>query len=197
MFKQNLEVATEKIRFDFQKKIQNYNLYVQRKFSAYEELQRFILTAESRLTSLYGFRSEPTYEEYNQEDFTLLLEKNNFTKGKIGEMLYYYNDKDKFLKMIRKLLRFKEVRDSDLSINGLRNHYWLSKLYLSDDVDQKTNNILDKMTTLQVIYEMLEDIPSNYQGRKDEYNKSLNIKAEIRKLVPELGILIKKELSVF
>jgi len=196
-FKQKLEVATEEIRFDFQKKIHNYNLFIQKKFSAYEEIQRLILYAESKICSLYGLRSEPTYEEYNKDDFITLLEKNNFTKGKIEELLSYYNKRAIFIEKFRKLLRFKEMGESNISINELRNHYWLSKLYLSDEIDKETKDVIDKMTTLQIKYELLEDMPWEYRRQDSTGDEAQKLKEEIQKLVPIYIQQIKKELSVF
>lgn len=198
-FKQKLEIATEEIRFDFQKKIHNYNLFIQRKFTAYEELQRLMLTAEAHIRSLYGVRREPTFEEYNDEDFRTLLEKNNFPKGKIEELLSIDNHNE-FIHKLRKQMRFKEIRDSEISINELRNYYWLSKMYLSEKIDIEIQTIMDKMLTLQLKYEMLEELTREIRQQnqdEDEDEKARKLKEEIQKLVPEFVGQVKKELSVF
>ncbi len=180
-FKHKLEIATEEVRFSFQKKIQNYNLFIQRKYTACEELQRLMLNSESRICSLYGIRREPTFEEYNKEDFILLLEKYNFTKGKIEELLSSFNNIDVFIKNIKKLLRFKEIRDSALSVNELRNHYWISKLYLSEDLDKGTKIIIDKLEKLQIRYETLHEMSWEVSKQNNSGDEAQALKEEIQK----------------
>lgn len=129
----------------------------------------------------------------------MLLERSNFTQGKIEELLALYNNNNRnyFIEKLRKILRFKEIRETNFAINDLRNHYWLSKLYLSEDVDKDIEVIINKMIILQTKYEILEEMPLEYRHQNDEVDEAQKIKEEIQKLVPQLIILIKKELSVF
>lgn len=197
-YKQKLSIATEEVRFDHQKKIQNYYIYIQNKHAAYSKLQELLLIADSRVSSLFGcIIDQSTYEEYNEEDFKYLMETNNFPKGKINEVLTLLKtNRKKAIDNLRYYLRLKEFSDSKNAINDANNQYLLSRFYLSKEVDEISKELIGKLRILQHNYSMIERLPYEREERKDFSNKSEKLDVEISNLLSNLIKLMKTELEV-
>ncbi|MCK9211677.1 MAG: hypothetical protein M0P61_12640 [Ignavibacteriaceae bacterium] len=195
IFKQKLKLATEEVRFDYQRKIENYTLYIQRKHKKYCKFYELLLIAESKVNSLFGLGSSPTFKEFNQSDFIELLTRNNFTKGKIDEIILLLDSsRESAIKEIRKMLRLKELRDSEKSVFKVRDYYWLSKFYLTNEVDELAKESTEKLIKLQVKYEIMDELPYGSTDRMDFSNEANILKKDLEKLLPQLLELMKKEL---
>ena len=197
-YKQKLSIATEEVRFDHQRKIQNYNIYIQNKHTAYSKLQELLLIADSRVGSLFGgIVEQSTYEEYNEEDFKYLMETNNFSKGKINEILIFLKtDRKIAINNLRSYLRLKEFSDSKYAISDAYNQYLLSRFYLSKEVDDIAKELIDKLRRLQHNYSMMERLPYEREERKDFSDKSGKLNIEISNLLHNLINLMKTELEL-
>jgi len=199
LFKHQLDLSTEAERFNYQRKIQDFNLYTIKKHENYIRLYELLLEAESKILGIYGFKTDLTYQEHNEADFRRIMTEEKFPEGKIEEVfsIWEKRGKEEAIKEMRKFFRLIELKKADNSFWSLKNHFALSKLYLSDTVEKKLNDFLSSLGNLLANYETIEQMP--WEARKtnkdiiDEANK---IRKTIHPQIEVLTQLLKKELSV-
>ena len=198
-FKNQLLISTESAKFNFQRKIQDFNLYTVKKHEHYVKLYELILITESRITSIYGFKSIPTYEEYNQKDLREVMVNNNFPDGKINEIFEVWEKKGKedALDKLKKFMRLVEMQKANNSFWDAKNHYSISKLYLSKAVNKKLHATLGSLGSLLAHYQTLEEMSFEAQQESMDFTKKGNkIRNSIKPQIDELTYELKKELSI-
>jgi len=198
LFSHQLDLATEAERFNYQRKIQDFNLYNVKKHENYIRLYELLLEAESRILGIYGFKTELAYEEHNEVDFKRIMTEEKFPEGKIEEIFGIWKNRGKedAIKEMKKFFRLIEIKKADNSFWALKNHFMISKLYLSDTMDVKFDSFLTSIGSLLATYETIEQIP--FEIRREEkslIDNGMEIRKTIRPQAEELTSLLKKELS--
>ena len=198
-YKQELIVATENAKFDFQRKIQDFNLFTTKKHEVYGELNKLLVIAEGNILNLYGLRTELSYEEYNKNDLTNLMEKEGFPEGKMNEIikLFEVGDKYKAILLMKHFLRIKEFRDANNVLITARNFFWASIFYFSNEVEEKIKIIFEKLAALLIRQEQIFHAPDTAHDLKNKLGtESIKLKEEIPHLIEEVMAQMKQELSV-
>jgi hypothetical protein len=199
LFKHQLDLSTEAERFNYQRKIQDFTLYTVKKHENYVRLYELLLEAESRILGIYGFKTEPTYQEHNEADFRRIMTEEKFPEGKIEEVFSIWKNRGKedAIKEMKKFFRLIEIQKADNSFWLLKNHFTTSKLYLSDTIENKFNSFLSSLGSLLANYETVEQMP--FEVRREErslIDEGTKIRKTIHPQVEDLTTLLKKELSV-
>jgi hypothetical protein len=166
-FKHQLDLSTEAEKFNYQRKIQDFNLYTVKKHENYIRLYELLLEAESRILGIYGFKTELSYQEHNEADFRRIMKEEKFPEGKIEEIFSIWENRGKedAIKEMKKFFRLIEIKKADNSFWTLKNHYMLSKLYLSDTIETKFDSFLSSLGSLLANYETVEQMP--FEVRKE------------------------------
>lgn len=198
-YKQELLVATEHSKFDFQRKIQDFNLFTSKKHEVYGELNKLLLIAENYITGLFGFRTELSYEEFDKIDLKKVMENSGFPNGKINQILNTIDEGNRIeaIIMMKKFLGLKEFRDSNNALINARNYFWSSIFYFSDKVESLVKDILSKLTSLLVKQEQIDQLPEVAQETKNKLGlESIELKREIPIILENIMEQMKEELSV-
>ncbi len=197
-YEQDLNLKSEQAKFDYQRKIQDFNLYTTNKHKSYIEFYEQLLKANGYVTSLTGLINIPTFEEYNKNDLSTYLQKRKIPEGKINDILLMW-DKDKELakKEIFKYDHLYNINSARNALQEAHNMYWKSQLYFSDGVINKSKTIIDNLWKIQVHEEMYLQ-PNIADGFRESsiIKKIQTIRAE---LPDKLDVLIrdmKTELSI-
>lgn len=199
LFKHQLDLSTEAERFNYQRKIQDFNLYTVKKHEKYVSIYESILEAESRICGIYGFKSVPTYQEYNENDIRKIMTDEKFPEGKINEIFEIWRNqgKDEALKTMRKFFRLIEVQKASNSFNAFKYQYIISKLYLSETIDKKITEIIGTLAAVLAHYETFEQLPFEARREmKEEIKEATKLQESVRPQIEELTELLKKELAV-
>jgi len=199
LFKHQLDLSTEAEKFNYQRKIQDFSLYTVKKHERYVSLYELILEAESRICGIYGFKSVPTYQEYNEKDIRKIMTDENFPEGKIDEIFDIWKNqgKDSAIEAMRKFFRLVEVQKASNSFDAFKRQYVLSKLYLSDSIDNKISEIIGTLAAVLAHYESFAQLPFEVRREmKEEIRESAKLQESVRPQIEELTELLKKELAV-
>lgn len=198
-YKQKLSIVSETAKLDLQKKMQDFNLYTSKKHEKYMEYHKLLLLAESNVNGLYGFKQEPTYEEYNDVDLRRIMKESGFPQGKIEEIfkIIYSKEREQAIKEMKKFLRLIEFQKANRAVIEAKNYYWTSKLYFSDEIDKLTINFISLLNEIYGINEMLYDWPHGDSKEKLKYSKkSRELKKKTDKLLLQIISQMKTELSI-
>ncbi|MFA5839866.1 MAG: hypothetical protein WC890_04325 [Candidatus Margulisiibacteriota bacterium] len=187
--KHALSLITENAKFDYQKKLSDFNLYVQKKHQIYSELFKYIMIADGKVAGLRGCKEFPTFQEYNKMDIEEYLLKLKVPRGKIEDIInIWVADNDLAKKEVRIYLDLAGFNNAKKALIEANNCYWLSVIYLSEAVNNECRPLLDKISSLLTIYEFKE--------ASSEFNKdSKTLKEEIAALISSLTSIMKKELT--
>jgi hypothetical protein len=199
LFKHQLDLSTEAERFNYQRKIQDFNLYTVKKHEKYVRLYELLLESEARICGIYGFKTELTYQEHNESDVRRIMTEEKFPEGKIEEIFKIWKNRGKedAIKEMKIFFRLIEIKRADNSFWALKNHFVISKLYLSDIIDSKFDSLLTSLGSLLANYETVEQIPFEVRRESKELIKEGGeIRKTIRPQIEELTSMLKKELSV-
>lgn len=198
-YQQKLDITTEEAKFDLQRKIQDFGLYTSQKHSCYIEFHKLLLEAESYVLGLYGLKSSPTYEEYNDIDLKKLMEKEKFKNGKIEEIfgIIKSEGRDVGIEKMREYLRLIEFQRAENSVALCKNFFLTSKLYFSTKLDKLISKFLDVLFDLFSIYELLPKIPRDATEERQEYSKkSYKLKKDVNTILEKIISQMKIELSI-
>jgi len=197
--KHDLQIASEEAKFDFQRKIEDFNLFVTQKHEKYSELYGKLLEAFSRVTNLYGLKSELTYEEHNEADIRRIMEKENFPEGKIQEIFQIWEAKDKSeaidqMKIFKRLVEFQKA---SRSIQEARSYFRPAQLYFSDDLVDLIEEFFSKLNHAQSNYEINHNFHTGMpHGYTDLVKEGREAENKAKDFLSEITSQMKKELSV-
>jgi len=198
-YEHDLNLKSEQAKFDYQRKIQDFNLYTTNKHKSYIELYDQLLKAYGAVTTLTGLIYIPTFEEYNNNDLLKYLQERKIPEGKIDDILNLWDrDKEKAKKEIFKYDHLRNVMLAKNNLQEAQNIYWRAQLYFSEDVINKTKIVIDKLWKIQ-IYEQNILNPQTRDMYREESSIIKEIGAAREELPKKLDMLIKdmkRELSV-
>lgn len=185
--KQKLNIHTENLRFDLQKKIHDYGLYSVKRHEIYPELFKLLLLGDGNVHSLYGFRRRLSFEEFNKDDIKIFMQARKISEGKQDEILNHWEEhKEDAIGELESYLRVLEIQDARRSLVEAKNYLLLSDLFLSESVSLKSDELFKTLSSLLVLIEFPS--PGDYRERD-------RLSEGIKDLFADLKILMKKELS--
>lgn len=189
-FKYELDSAAEQSRFDYHRRLQDFNLYTCKKHEAYIELHRLLLRADGSVSGLVGVRQELTYEEFDRGDIERVLRDRQIPNGKIEEILQQWDDNPKTaVENMTEYFRVLEFQQARRAISDAQNYFWLNNLYLSDALCTEVRRTLKKLIELRAHYE--------YPQPTQEFPKKVeHIRSECDNLINAIIAVMKSELSV-
>jgi hypothetical protein len=178
-YKHSLELITEGAKYDYQKKLSDFNLYVQKKHQIYSELYRLIIIAEGKTQSINGLKYVPTFQGWNQDDIKKYISKMDIPDGDAAEIIRLWKEDEKSaLSKLKPYMRLTDITNARISFQEAKNYYWLSIIYLSDNISRECKILIDKIGALQINY-----------GAPDYIN---NLHKENEKIKTEIEDLLKK-----
>ncbi|KGE17552.1 hypothetical protein [Paenibacillus wynnii] len=185
--KQKLNVHTENLKFDLQKKIHDYSLYSVKRHEIYPQLFKLLLIAEGNIRSLFGFRRVLTFEEFNKADIKIFMEGREVVEGKQELILSLWdNQKNNAIEELKAYLKVLDIQDARKSLVEAKNYLLFSELFLSENVALKSDEVFQSLAMILAYSEF--PTPGDYRER-DQLNSGLN------EVIAELNKQMKKDLS--
>lgn len=189
-FKHDLDAVGEQSRFDYQRKLQDFNLYTSKRHESYVALHKLLLLAQSSVTGLVGLRNVPTYEDCNQEDISRILDYRKVHSGKKEEILsLWITARGAAIAMMTDYLRMLELQQAEIAIAEARDCFWFSKLYISNDIAATAHELIKKLKDLKAYYNYPE-ATCEFYGRVEQ------LRHDVDDLSNHVISIMKKEISV-
>jgi len=150
-FNNQLQISTESARFDFQRKIQDFNLYTVKKHEKYIKLYELVLEVKYTIDNFH-FGSEEI--------------ENKLQKIKV-------------------------------SFSNYKNYYEASKLYLTNSIDNKLNDLRITLALLITEYEKANNFP--FENNRNLGSGAIDASSLLKTFevqISEITLLLKEELSI-
>lgn len=145
--KHALSLLTEQARFDFQRRLADFNLFAERKHVAAAKLWEAARIAHGYVVGLYGVNSELTFEEFNAEDMRAHLDGLGVPKGKQDEVLGgWASDRKAAVARLRPYLAMLRYLEAERKLKEAQNTAYLNELYFPDDVIQATTDLFKELS---------------------------------------------------
>ncbi|MEO8622898.1 MAG: hypothetical protein ABI625_17630 [bacterium] len=146
--KQSLGILTETAKFDFQRRLADFNLFAVRKHEAAAKVWEGARIAHGFVTGLYGVQSELTFEEFNRDDMILHLTDLGVPKGKQDEALTNWPaDRESKLAQLRPYLGMLRLQEAERKLREAQNIAYLHELYFPDHVVEAMNAFFKELNT--------------------------------------------------
>lgn len=192
-YKHELGLYSEQVKFDLQRKIQDFGLYTNKRHAIYPELYKMYLESFGAIFNSGGkFVLNTNFNGYNEEDIVNMLIHNDFLGGEIDAITTLWrNDKDSAINKINIMHSDKRKQNSEMSWNAANNFRMISELYLSEIVAKLVAEISRLQHELLLMY-IYPDV-SNF---KEERKQCVALIKDINELFDNLKAQMKKELSI-
>ena len=191
-FKHDLNSITENLKFDFQRKIYDFNLYSSKR----HEIYKIMLIAHGKVIGLRGFTSTYEFKELKLESILEIANSLKFPNSTLIELESKWQESEKRCKeYLEKLLRKKEFEGAQTSIFNFNNFYLESKLYMTKEIDSKLELILKNIKLLFHRYDFSEIfgyIPILESGDKDPEEIKKDLSIDIDDLCNKMKLELKK-----
>jgi hypothetical protein len=152
--KHELEVAADTARFQLQERLAEFSLYVAKKHQVAAELYALFRIAHGRIYGLSGLRMELTFEEFNRDDISEYMTRNEVPKGKQDEILTLWDaDKARAIESLRPYLRMLDIQWAVKGFAEAKNCAYKNELYLSDEAIARMNDLIDRLSELLAVVE--------------------------------------------
>ena len=143
--KNELLLIAEATRFDYQRRFQDFALFVAKKHDANARLYRSLLEAEGRVSDLLpqSFQYSPTFDDFDETDLENFLKEQEYPSAKRKEIVDLFRTSksravEAFLEYRDTVKRFKAQKARDRATR----YYLFNALYLSKDVTELGEKVL-------------------------------------------------------
>lgn len=135
--KSELLLTAEAARFDYQRRFQDFALFVAKKHEANARLYRSLLETEGRVSDLLpqSFQYSPTFDDFNESDLENFLKEQEYPSAKCEEIIGLFRTSrsqavEAFLEYRDTVRRWKAQKSKDRATR----YYLFNALYLSQEV---------------------------------------------------------------
>lgn len=195
-FKTELKHTTEFLKYDFNRKLVDFNLFTSKKHEVYAELFSKVLYAKSAVVGLEGLMQFLTFEDFDEEDLRKFLENKKVPKGKTNEFLDEFRSKktDRDLENLANkvhsyIYKIIDVKHAENIVREAKGYFYINAIYFSDDLYVFIKDYFIKLFQLYHIFS------SNFR-LNDDYEKKISLEAFLEANLEELRIRLRKEISI-
>lgn len=184
--KHELSLAAEAARFDYQRRISDFNLYSSARHESYAELWKLIRAAHGRILEL----ARPVAQEFDYfdaDDVEKYLIRKGIPSGKRTEVLQVWiNDRSAGVAALNAVVASSDAHEAVTAFISVNNQFVARDLYLSDPVSKATGFILGQLDMLRV----------NLQSPEGKESiKSVVLQHEVYEAVQQLKRSMQDELA--
>jgi hypothetical protein len=145
--KHQLELAADSARFDFQRRLSEFNIYASKKHKIAAQVYEKVRIAHGRIIDVTGLSRELTFEEFDVSDISEHMTSLGFPNGKREEIVNLWRpDRAAALDKLRPYLRMLKIQSAERSLAEAQNCAYSGELYLSDQIIEKLNSLLTELT---------------------------------------------------
>jgi hypothetical protein len=173
--KHQLALAADAARFDYQRRLSEFNLYAARKHQIAAEVYEKFRIAHGRIRGLTGLSTQLTFEEYNVADITEYMSGRGVPKGKQDEVVALWSvDRSHAIGILRPYLRMLTIQEAERSFAEAKNCAYSNELYVSDTVIAKMNDLIGQLSEHLAAVEYPPE-PGEKRPSKPELDKALEV----------------------
>jgi hypothetical protein len=186
-------------KFELQRKMHDFSLYTGKVHEVYQKMYELICIAEGNTAQSASAGSyEPNYLYMNEEQLEhFLKETYQLHEVTYKEYVNHWNEnKDKKIDDLKSFVNRVKTNRTDKSIDEAISYFLLSKLYLSQDVDQLIDSLITDITKCMINVKIYKD-PNYSPGSRmtqieniEKYSKSCREK--LNKLREQMQTELKK-----
>lgn len=135
--KHDLEIASEAVRFDFQRRLAGSGLYLERQHTAAAGIYAAVRVAHGEVSRLFGAYRSMSLASCDQEDLQELFERFEILSGKRQELLAIWKgDRKKGEEAIHRHLFELGPARAEAKLEAAGNQMYLNEIYFSDQTIQ-------------------------------------------------------------
>ncbi|PWW20218.1 hypothetical protein DFO73_11632 [Cytobacillus oceanisediminis] len=200
-YKHDLNLITEEKKFDYQRKLHDFNLYRSRRHESYRVLFKLALSSLNKINHSRKETVWPKFEDMTYEEIEVYLKteiKDEFEVQKTNRRFQQYRD----FSIIKSSIVATRLKETMLEINKFIDYFEENELYYSNDVISVTlpmkpkMNEVSKIISVQVLVKQMVDIEIE-EGFFKEKIDSLDGEIQfIEECVGKLKKQIVNELSI-
>jgi hypothetical protein len=190
-FKNDLSLAAEERKLDFQRRIHDFSLYSTQRHQVYPEIYKLLINAFANIR-FSRYCPVPFDNEMRKRALIGILRDNKYSEEQIEKYLIMWKESPMSLfnffngKFIQ-----KDIEEVNKSINLLFEYFNLNELFLSDDLSKLVDETIGNLTMLnaELPYMLFYEDPKDIEITIRLFN-------EIDDQIQEIKKIIKKELSI-
>ena len=185
-YKSQLTLLEEGVRFDYQRRLQDFSLFIRKKHEIAPRLYELFKVAEGSICGLYGLKWATTYKEFNRDDIAKYMTQKELLSGIQQTILGLWDsDREAAISELSKSLIVRDKQFAKSSLTEASNYLLINELYLSTEAAAIAHRLVEKLNEYNVLVEFPPD-------RAKEFR---DIEKEIKQALEELMTQLKKDLS--
>jgi hypothetical protein len=197
--KHELTKSLKEVEFDYQRKIQDFTLYTQKRHSVYAELYEKVLNAVGEMqfaTSLFRTYPIPQSNHVDTEELRAVLLNENFEEKDVNEVVSEWRiDPNAARKKTCRLFDFKRLNKANELRVKAHKYFLESELYLNETLSKEVKELMS------VMYEMhLDELTSIQYPEERVRTKELQMIKEnhekLTKGIDHIKKLMREDLSI-
>lgn len=142
--KHELDVVAERIRFEHQRLLHEFNLFAVKKHDTHAKLFELLRLAHGHCVGLFGLATSRTFEDYNEADIKRYLESLKLTEATSSSILAQWkNNRESAIREIRDLERRSQIQSAQSAMTAASNHLLSNEIYFSKEAIENTRKLLD------------------------------------------------------
>jgi len=207
-YQYELNLITEEKKFDYQRKIQDFNLYTSKRHESYQELYRLVVTAKHKIIDLADETELENSSGLSLYDYVLDLQAVKNIKGKLNSLNQDSNDSksnysniESEIRKQRSVVLEQKFLDIDNSINEYEDYFRHVEVFCSYEVTVFCEDILMLMRNLATGLKhniTIREAGPEFMQELSQFPEDFvtKYKSNLRKYGDDLKNAIKEELSV-
>jgi hypothetical protein len=144
--KHQLQQITLAETHNYQRLIRDFDLFTTKRHEIYPELFKSILIADGHVRNLRGGTYSLTFEGFNDKDIRQYLEEKNVPSGMADIFVESWKHGGAVRKdtvaSIKKYIGRLDIQKARMVIDDAKRYYYLSAIYISDDVSKDVDEAL-------------------------------------------------------
>jgi len=197
--KHSLELITESAKFDYQKKLADFNLFAAKKHDNVTKLYALLVEAKGAVATFTSvIQNYNSGEDWNTVDFTAFLEKCTISAGQREDYLTRWAANPKSIKEeIIELQQLQRDATANNAIINCNNQSIYTQIYVSASVNEDVHQFILKLWELYFNgrAQILHIKQGEYRDTLNLYETYKTLNAETEQLMNSLVFSIRKELS--
>ena len=189
IFQKGINSHAERLKSDLQKEVINSQFVIEKRHKIIPNLYKLVMNADGAIRGLHGVGYEPTYEEWNEDDFEKAFDEMNVLGGmrtELHEILK--SNREKGIKKWRQYKRMLEIHRARNALMEARNELLVSEIYLNPIIVDSLRELLKTLGHYLISIEHPRPL-----GEKDK--KPSEWEKEIVEQVDASKMLLRDELK--
>jgi hypothetical protein len=198
--KHELTKALKEIEFDYQRRMEDFTLYTQKRHHIYAELYKMLSKAVVEIkyaTAIYRQYPIPQSYHINFEDLKNTLSKNSFNEEEIQSVINKWKiDPQKGQKEACRIIDSKRLAEADKLRVEAYNFFLINELYLNETLSKTIKEALDIMYEMVLDESMSIQYPEDTDMSNKKWTQHKENSEKLTNRIEQIKKIMKEELSI-